>query len=93
VNNFIVLAKPVPARQRNAVLLNPVIAGHSTGSQQRRNPGASGQLTGRLSTSGVLTHNAASDTGANTTALDSILLSIGALRTETALAPNRTRFE
>ena len=39
--NFIVLKKPVPARQRNAVSLKPITAGHGTGSQQRRSPAAS----------------------------------------------------
>jgi len=39
VKNFIVLEKPVPARQRNAALSTPITAGHSAGSQQRRSPG------------------------------------------------------
>jgi hypothetical protein len=38
VRNFIVLDKPVPAPQRNAVSPKSVIAGHGAASQQRRNP-------------------------------------------------------
>ena len=38
VKNFIVLDKPVPAPQRNAVSPKSVIAGHGAASQQRRNP-------------------------------------------------------
>ncbi|OBF70495.1 hypothetical protein A5750_23270 [Mycobacterium sp. 852002-51613_SCH5001154] len=49
--------------------------------------GASGQLTGLLNTTGVLTHNAAADpTTGNFTAIDSIQLAMAALRTGSALA-------
>jgi hypothetical protein len=38
MRNFIVLEKPVPARHRNAVSPKFITAGHSAGSEQRRNP-------------------------------------------------------
>jgi predicted amidohydrolase len=39
VKNSIVLEKPMPAPQRNAVSPKSVIAGHGVASQQRRSPG------------------------------------------------------
>jgi HK97 family phage major capsid protein len=48
--------------------------------------GTTGHLHGFLSTSGILTHDASTDTGTNVTALDSIEKSIAQLRTGAALA-------
>ncbi|OBH43375.1 hypothetical protein A5687_14950 [Mycobacterium mantenii] len=48
--------------------------------------GSSGNMTGFLSTSGILTHDASADTGTNVTALDSIEMSIAQLRVGSALA-------
>jgi HK97 family phage major capsid protein len=48
--------------------------------------GASGQLTGLLSTTGVLTHDAANDNQTNQTAVDSIQLAMATLRNGSALA-------
>jgi HK97 family phage major capsid protein len=48
--------------------------------------GSGGNMTGFTHTSGVLTHDASTDTGTNVTALDSVELSIEALRTGSALA-------
>lgn len=48
--------------------------------------GTSGNMTGFLSTSGILTHDASADTGTNVTALDSIEMAIAQLRVGSALA-------
>ncbi|OBK98030.1 phage major capsid protein [Mycobacterium sp. 1165178.9] len=48
--------------------------------------GTSGNMTGFLNTSGILTHDASADTGTNVTALDSIEMSIAQLRVGSALA-------
>lgn len=48
--------------------------------------GTSGNIPGFFATSGILTHDASADTGTNVTALDSIEMSIAALRTGPALA-------
>lgn len=48
--------------------------------------GSGGNMTGFTHTSGVLTHDASTDTGTNVTALDSVELAITALRTGSAVA-------
>ncbi|UMB71763.1 phage major capsid protein [Mycobacterium paraterrae] len=48
--------------------------------------GTGGHMTGFLSTSGILTHDASADTGTNVTALDSIEMAITQLRTGSAFA-------
>jgi HK97 family phage major capsid protein len=48
--------------------------------------GTSGNMTGFLHTSGILTHDASADTGTNVTVIDSIEMSIAALRVGAALA-------
>jgi HK97 family phage major capsid protein len=48
--------------------------------------GTSGNMTGFLHTSGILTHDASADTGTGVTVIDSIEMSIAALRVGSALA-------
>lgn len=48
--------------------------------------GTTGHLTGLLHTSGILTHDASTDTGTNVTVLDSVEIAIGAMRVGAALA-------
>ena len=55
-------------------------------SQLINGTGASGQLTGLLNTTGVLTHDCHGDTFSGATAIDSIQLAMAQLRTVTALA-------
>ncbi|MCT7371447.1 phage major capsid protein [Mycolicibacterium llatzerense] len=48
--------------------------------------GTGGNMTGLINTSGVLTHDASTDTGTNVTAIDSIEIAANALRIGSALA-------
>jgi HK97 family phage major capsid protein len=48
--------------------------------------GTSGHMTGFLTTSGILTHDASADTGTGVTVIDSIIKSIAQLRVGAALA-------